>query len=423
MNIFEAVIFEAQFVTPFFLTISAMILLRSFALKIGLIDKPCSRKQHLGEVPLTGGLAIYLCTTAIILFQTNGQTTDAAFLCATTIIAVTGLIDDYKNLDFKLRFAAEVAAALIAVDWGGIQISSLGNLFGYGEIQLGSFATLFTVFAFVGGINAFNMIDGIDGLAGGTSLIIFVLLLILSVTLNYPAALHYCCILAPATAGFLIFNFPMPGRKKAWAFLGDTGSMLFGFTISWLVISASQGEDKVFTPITSLWLIAIPVLDTLCVMIRRIRKGRSPFSPDREHFHHILPVAGYSKTATLFIILFCSTVLAAIGVIGDLVLNVPEWLMFYLFTGLFALYYWGMSHSWKMVKVARYLREHNKARRKTKNRRSTIIHQLPFADRRVLPDRRSGIERRYRATERDLISLKIITLPRQPQVAILKSRQ
>ena len=358
MNNFETSSLAVLMSSSFFITIAAMILLRPIAFKIGLTDKPTSRKKHQGEIPMIGGLAIYLCITCLILTQSVDVPVNIAFLTAVTIIVATGLIDDFKDLSFKIRLAAEMVAALIMVKWGGIEITSLGNLLGFGEIQLGMFSTLFTVFAIVGGINAFNMLDGVDGLAGGTSLIIYFLLSILCLTYNFDNSLPFCFILAPATAAFLLFNFPIPGRNKAPAFLGDTGSMLLGFTICWLVISASQGDNKIFSPVTALWLIGAPILDTFCIMIRRIRKGRSPFAPDREHFHHILQVAGYGRYAILFIILSFTATLAAIGLAGDILFNAPDWVMFYLFMIVFALYYWGMSHAWKMVKVARHLREH-----------------------------------------------------------------
>ncbi|MDD5411903.1 MAG: UDP-N-acetylglucosamine--undecaprenyl-phosphate N-acetylglucosaminephosphotransferase [Methylobacter sp.] len=361
MNNFETSNLAVLISSSFFITIAAMILLRPVAFKIGLTDKPSSRKKHQGEIPMIGGLAIYLCLACIILTQSLDVPVNIAFFTAVTIIVVTGLIDDFKDLSFKVRLAAEMVAALIMVKWGGIEITNLGNLLGFGEIQLGMFSTVFTVFAIVGGINAFNMLDGVDGLAGSTSLIIYFILSILCLTYNSDNSLPFCFLLAPATAAFLLFNFPIPGRTKAPAFLGDTGSMLLGFTICWLVISASQGDNKIFSPVTALWLIGAPILDTLCIMIRRIRKGRSPFAPDREHFHHILQVAGYGRHAILFIILSFTATLAVIGLAGDILFNAPNWVMFYLFMIVFALYYWGMSHAWEMVKVARHLREHKNA--------------------------------------------------------------
>jgi UDP-GlcNAc:undecaprenyl-phosphate GlcNAc-1-phosphate transferase len=368
LNNFETPDLAVLMSSSFLITIAAMILLRPIAFKIGLIDQPCSRKRHQGEIPMIGGLAIYLCIAYIILSQ--DVPVNMAFFTAVTIIVVTGLIDDIKSLSFKARFAAEIVAALIMIKWGGIEIISLGNLLGFGEIQLSTFSTLFTVFAIVGGINAFNMLDGVDGLAGGTSLIIYFVLSVLCITDNYANSLPFCFILAPATAAFLLFNFPLPGRNKASAFLGDTGSMLLGFTICWLVISASQGDNKIFSPVTALWLIAAPILDTFCIMIRRTRKGRSPFAPDREHFHHILQVAGYGRYAILLIISSFTATLAVIGLAGDILFNAPDWVMFYLFVIVFALYYWGMSHAWEMVKVARHLREHKNEPEMNKSIRS-----------------------------------------------------
>ena len=402
MNNFEISDLAVLMSSSFFITLAAILLLRPIAFKIGLTDQPSSRKRHQGEIPLVGGLAIYLCITYIFLTQSLDVPVYIAFFTAATIIVATGLVDDFKGLNFKFRFAAEIIAALIMIKWGGIEIISLDNLLGFGEIQLGIFSTLFTVFAIVGGINAFNMIDGIDGLAGGTSLIIYFLLSILSLIYNSTNSLLFCFVLAPATAAFLLFNFPIPGRKKASAFLGDTGSMLFGFTICWLVISASQGDNKIISPVTVLWLIATPILDSFCIIIRRIRKGRSPFAPDREHFHHILQVAGHGRYTILFIILSFAAALAVIGIAGDILFSIPDWVMFYLFVIVFALYYWGMSHAWKMVKVARYLREHQNERRKKQSLRHSSLHPLPFADRRILSDRRSDIDRRYQATARDL---------------------
>jgi UDP-GlcNAc:undecaprenyl-phosphate GlcNAc-1-phosphate transferase len=161
--------------------------LRPIAIKIGLTDKPCTRKKHNGEIPLIGGLAIYLCMVYFILTDSKLATINMGFLTASTLIIATGLIDDFKNLNIKLRFFAEIVAIVIMIKWGGVEITSLGDLFGLGEIQLGHFSTPFTIFAILGGINAFNMIDGINGLAGGTSLIVYFVLSLLFVTTHYTS--------------------------------------------------------------------------------------------------------------------------------------------------------------------------------------------------------------------------------------------
>lgn len=364
-----------------------MLVLRPLSYKIGLLDRPCSRKRHQIETPLIGGLAIYICFALLTPLHAVDMPASVPFLVAISIIVIIGLLDDFNDLGFRTRLVAEVIAGFIMIKWGGVEITSLGNLFGFGEIELGVLSVPFTIFAIVGGINAFNMIDGIDGLAGSTSLIAYLLLSVLYLLYGGPDLMLFCFIFAPATIAFLIFNFPMPLRRNAAAFLGDTGSMLFGFTIACLVIAASQGEHKIISPVTVLWIIGAPILDTVCIMLRRIRKGLSPFAPDREHLHHILTVVGYGKYARLFLILLFGTTVSLIGLAGDLILRVPDGLMLALFLTLFFVYYWSMNHAWRMVTVARYLREHSLLR-SGDIRRTTELTALPFDDRRVIPDRR-----------------------------------
>jgi UDP-GlcNAc:undecaprenyl-phosphate GlcNAc-1-phosphate transferase len=340
----------------------------------------------------------------LIMTESKLTTINIGFLTATTLIIVTGLIDDFKNLNLKLRFFAEIVAILIMIKWSGVEITSLGNLFGLGEIQLGLFSIPFTVFAILGGINAFNMIDGIDGLAGGTSLMIYFILGLLFVTTHYTNLLLLCTVLAAATSAFLCFNVPMLGRKKASIFLGDAGSMMLGLTISALIILASQDANKIINPVTALWLIAIPLLDTLTIMMQRIRYGRSPFAADREHLHHLLPITGYGRYATLGIILVFSLLLALTGVILDLALHTSEWVMFSLFIIVFIGYRFILSYTWKMLKVARYLQNSTiDINRRTSNSRRRLYHRpLAMTDKRLHRKRRILSDRRYQATAADI---------------------
>ncbi|MGH8497594.1 MAG: hypothetical protein ACRERV_02110, partial [Methylococcales bacterium] len=250
--------------------------------------------------------------------------------------------DDYKDISVRARLITEITAALIMVEWGNTEIKSLGNLLGFGEIRLGPFSIAFTVIAVVGGINAFNMIDGIDGLAGSLSLLVFIFLLVLGLLFDNAGLSMLCSNFIPAIVAFLLFNLRIPGRNKASIFLGNAGSTLLGFTICWSIISVTQGEGRIISPVTVLWIIAVPLFDTVSIVIRRMRNRRSPFAADREHFHHIVLAAGHGVNQTLAIILLFSIILAIIGWASDLVFKIPEWCMFYLFLGLFALYHWGI---------------------------------------------------------------------------------
>ncbi len=244
-----------------------MLVLCPIAKALSLTDKPCSRKNHSGEIPLIGGISIYLCLLILIYWV---PIKSYWYIISATLIVICGIIDDYKHLNHKWRLGVEMIATLIMITWGGMEITNLGNLFGFGDIKLGNLSTTITIIAVVGGINAFNMVDGLDGAAGGVSLII--MSLIFALTTNISQISTICLIFISAIIAFLFFNMRIFGRKKATVFLGDSGSMLLGFTICYLVISVSQGENRVISPVTVLWIIGLPLIDAVCIMLRRIKK-------------------------------------------------------------------------------------------------------------------------------------------------------
>ena len=171
--------------------------------------------------------------------------------------------------------------------------------------------------------------------------------------------------------------------------MGDTGSTLFGFTVCWLLVDVSQGEKNLISPTTALWIMALPLFDSVCIMLRRISKGRSPFSPDREHLHHVFHVAAYSINQTLGIVLAFSFGLSFIGIIASLLLKVPEPVLFGFFILLFACYYWLMNHAWTVIKICRYLNHTKVSDRRVEN--------IKIED-----ERRSGIDRRYVPNQQEL---------------------
>ena len=137
-------------------------------------------------------------------------------------------------------------------------------------------------------------------------------------------------------------------------FMGDAGSMLIGFNVIWLLIYGSQSMADInqisFTPVTALYIIAIPLMDMVAIMARRIRKGQSPFIADRDHLHHVFMRAGFSSTATLIIITVIAVILALIGIAGNL-LVVPDYIMFVFFLLIFSIYNYLIKHSWKLSKL------------------------------------------------------------------------
>jgi UDP-GlcNAc:undecaprenyl-phosphate GlcNAc-1-phosphate transferase len=120
--------------------------------------------------------------------------------------------------------------------------------------------------------------------------------------------------------------------------MGDAGSMMIGFTVIWLLIGASQTPgNPMIRPVTALWLIALPLMDMVAIMIRRVKQGKSPFKPDREHLHHICQRLGCSPIQTLVLICAIAAAFAGIGIIGE-IFAIPEFLMFYSFIAMFTAY-------------------------------------------------------------------------------------
>ena len=321
--------------------------LRPFAHRIGLLDHPSLRKSHVGRVPLIGGLAMFCGFALAALTLDIGLTAYRSFFAASAVLVVVGVLDDMHELTSRARFGAQIGAAVLMVYWGGIALEDLGALRPDGRIfALSQTEALFTVFATVGVINALNMADGLDGLAGGLSLVALLGLGYLAWQGGRIDDLVVIMLLAAVVVVFLGFNARIGGRFQALAFMGDAGSMFLGFAITWFFISLSQGEHRVMAPVTALWLLLIPLFDTVWLIIRRASTGRSPTTADYDHLHHVLQMIGLSVNQTVLLLCGMATVGAAVGIWSD-ELGAPENLMFFLFLGLFAVYCAVMFSTWR----------------------------------------------------------------------------
>lgn len=309
-----------------------------FARHIDLVDRPNSRKCHDRETPLVGGLGMLGALIITLLFfgpligEWGQHGIDllsiTPFVLGALLLASVGLIDDYTHVHHNYRFVAQAGAALIMVYWGGVQVESLGNLFGSGEIELGLLAGPFTLFATVGFINAYNMLDGLDGLALMVGLAILGVLLLAAPVTGNSELLPLLLLLIAVLAGFALFNLRFPWQPQARAFMGDAGSNWIGYAIAWCAIDTTSGNSDIagWVPIGVLWLLGLPVIDTFNVVFTRLRSGRSPFAPDKQHIHHILQGNGQSVSATSFTIAAITALFGVIGLFGYL-LHTPEALM------------------------------------------------------------------------------------------------
>lgn len=347
------------FSTTFMITLLVINLMIPIAHKIGLLDKPAGRKQHVGAVPLIGGISVY-CGVALTLswFGLPHDTHWYYLLCGGTIV-VLGVFDDFFDLSVKLRLVVQAVIACVMMYGLKLYVGDLGNLFGHGHLTLGYWIGIpFTVVAVIAAINAFNMIDGIDGLAGSLSAVTFI-----SVTLmmSVGGQLDYAVlpmVLVFALIPYLLFNLDLVGKGKGKIFMGDAGSMLIGLTVIWLLIIGTQSESASFRPVTALWIIAVPLMDMVAIMIRRIRKGQSPFMADREHLHHIFLRLGLNSRQALVAIATLASMLATVGVIGEY-LMVPDGVMLLLFLAAFVVYSMTLQYIWRITRfIKRYKAKH-----------------------------------------------------------------
>lgn len=271
--------------------------LQPLATRFGLTDKPDGRKQHDGPTPMHGGLSILLVlVTTAAIFRDISSSQAWAFYLAGGLLLLVGVADDLRDLNWRWRIGAQVLAAVGMVYLGGVSVQQLSDVVGVQHLALGWLALPVTVFVVVGVINALNMADGVDGLAGGQALVSLLLFFAFALYAgNYTAAERLLAVSA-AVVGFLCWNLRRPGLPRAEVFLGDAGSMLLGFIIAWTAVRLSQSPEHPVSPVLGPWTIALPLIDTCSLILRRLREGRSPFSADRDHLHHILLDAGYTAT-------------------------------------------------------------------------------------------------------------------------------
>lgn len=324
--------------------------LRSHASRVGLVDVPAGRKQHERATPLVGGICMLAVFSAGLWFLPALPASCNVLLWSLLLVFIVGLIDDVVEISPSKRFIVQMLAALLLIVFGGVYVEHLGNLFGLGDIGTGVFAGVFTLVCFVGVINAVNMSDGLDGLAGGLALTASAWFGVLAFLAGRPKLFDMILILSAVLVGFLLKNMRTPWRKRAVVFMGDAGSMSLGLLLTYMAVELAGGRDKAVSPITAVWVLALPLIDMAGVMLRRIRKGQSPFMADNEHLHHILLRARFTVGQTVAMLILVQAVLGGIGVAGWYY-GVPEYVMFYAFLGLLGVYYYAMSHAWKLMKA------------------------------------------------------------------------
>jgi UDP-GlcNAc:undecaprenyl-phosphate GlcNAc-1-phosphate transferase len=314
---------------------------RLVALRNGIMSPLRDRDIHTVMMPRLGGVALYIGFVVALVVASQTFWVRAIFrdtsvpwgiLAGATVVLLVGVVDDVFDLNSFVKLGGQIAGALVVALWGPrLTVLPVGPT----HIASEPLQVLLTVFIIVLTMNAINFVDGLDGLAAGIGMIAAAATGLFSIGLvqrvgNDPAAYSpalIAAVLAGACLGFLPHNF-----NPARIFMGDSGSMLIGLLLAAATTSASgkialygaNGTDvlALFAPLVVLAaVVAVPLLDLLMAVVRRTRKGMSPFSPDKMHLHHRLLEIGHSQRRAVLLIYLWAGVLAfgavALALIDD----------------------------------------------------------------------------------------------------------
>ncbi len=337
----------------FIITFLAIPVVIQVAEKKKLYDIPDERKLHTRLVASLGGVGIFggFILASLLSIQGYQNPEFQYFFAAAIIIFFLGLKDDIMILSASKKFVGQIIAASILIHLGGIRLDSMHGLLGFNELPEG-FGLALSYLTIIVVINSFNLIDGVDGLAASLGVLTMTVFGAYFFAIDYQAYALMAFAMAGSLVAFLIFN-----HNPAKIFMGDSGSLMIGLINSILVIKFINVSNTPFVavPVQSavavgFAILLVPLLDTLRVFGIRIFKGRSPFTPDRNHVHHLLLDSGLNHAAVTFTCVGLNIGFIVLAWTGKSI--GPNYLLFIIlalsFTGLGVLFYRNKS-SRKMV--------------------------------------------------------------------------
>ena len=298
------------------LTLPCLIIL---ARRINLLDEPNYRKKHQTPTPLVGGVAIYIAVVSSVLIM-GGNAISFTLLVWFGLVLAIGVLDDIWDVSYRVRIVLHALIVFGIWSTDTLLVTNIGAITGSNEIVFsGMVAVCFTVVAVVGAVNAVNMSDGVDGLLSSLCLASLVVIggyASIKGGASDSINISGICIWIGSLFGFFTINSRFLGMKNAAAFLGDAGSTMLGFLMVYLLITFSQGESALFSPVVAGWLLGMPLLDAGAVIAARLLEGRAPFYPDRKHLHHLLIDAGVSVNRSVLVIFSVHIALLSVGIVS-----------------------------------------------------------------------------------------------------------
>ena len=290
--------------------------------KLDLVDIPNKRKIHFRATAYTGGIALStILLSSIILFDSFNPNL-SLILSIGFLISIVGFIDDKHNLNIGGKLSLQIIPIFYLIIFENFSLMQIGD-YGLFNLDLGVFSIPFTFLSVLFLINAFNYFDGIDGMLSFTSISTLVILYFLAIEqdthfLILDQNTEFFLIVIIITIGiFLFFNFSILNLPKI--FLGDSGSLLLGFIISFILIFFAN--QNFIHPILLAWSVVIFVYEFLSINIIRLKNKQKIFKPGQDHLHHILLKKSKSVILTNFLISSLNIVLFLIGYSGYLLFN------------------------------------------------------------------------------------------------------
>ncbi|WP_416198738.1 MAG: UDP-GlcNAc:undecaprenyl-phosphate GlcNAc-1-phosphate transferase [Sporanaerobacter sp.] len=306
-----------KYLLPFFTATVISLIMTPFAKKIayrvGAIDVPKdNRRVHKKPIPLLGGLAIYIATMVSILIFLPIDKTMISIVIGGSIIAISGIIDDIKDLSPKMKLFFQILASIVLI-LGDVKIDFVTNPFSKGStlLYLKGFSIPITIFWIVGITNTINLIDGLDGLAAGVAMIASLSLLFVASGFGYGTVMIMSIIIAGACLGFLPYNF-----NPAKIFMGDTGALFLGYMLSVVAIEGVMKSVATIAIVVPIIILGLPIFDTTFAIFRRLLNGRPIMEADKGHLHHKILQRGFNQKQTVLILYLIS---AAFGVSAVLI--------------------------------------------------------------------------------------------------------
>ena len=303
----------ASIVLSFILSFAMTPIVKNFALKVGAIDVPTDeRRMHRHPIPRLGGLAIFIgFLLSVVLFADLTKQVQG-ILVGAIIVAALGAVDDLISLKPMAKLLGQSVAAVVAISHGVIiHLFTNPNIFSVNEfILLEGLALPITFLWIVGVTNAVNLIDGLDGLACGVSAIASLTMFAVALLVAESNVAVLLAALMGACLGFLPYNM-----NPAKVFMGDTGALLLGYLLATLSVVGMFKFYAIVTFIVPVLALALPLLDTLFAIVRRVLRGQSPFTPDRGHLHHRLVDLGLNHKQAVALMYAISALLGLCAVV------------------------------------------------------------------------------------------------------------